>query len=103
MIRVTRYLAALAVVVLALALKYPFSNLGADHPFLLLPGAVIISTWYGGRGPGIFATIVAAVGADVLYVPPLGLGIQEPGELVALLVLIGEGLLVVAVTSALRT
>jgi len=103
MVRATRYVVALVVVAVALALKYPFSNLGSDHPFLLLPGAVIVATWYGGRGPGILATIIAAVGADVLYIPPLGLGIQEPGELVALLVLIGEGLLVVAVTSALRT
>jgi len=101
MVRITRYLVALAVVAAAFALKYPFSSLGADHPFLLLPAAVILSTWYGGRGPGLVATVVGAIGADVLFLPPVGFG-AEPGELLALAVLIGEGLLIVGVTDALR-
>jgi len=101
MVRVTKYVVALSVVAIALALKYPFSNLGTDHPFLLLPAAVILATWYGGRGPGLVATIVGAVGADVLFLPPVGLG-TSPAELIALAVLIGEGLLIVSVTDALR-
>lgn len=100
--RVTRYVVALGAVVAALALKYPFASLGADHPFLLLPAAVIVSTWYGGRGPGLFATAIAALAADILFLPPYGLG-ANAGELFALAVLVAEGVLIVEVTGALRT
>jgi K+-sensing histidine kinase KdpD len=101
MVQVTKYVVALSAVAIALALKYPFSNLGADHPFLLLPAAVIVSTWYGGRGPGLVATVVGAVGADVLFLPPVGFG-TDPGEFIALAALFGEGVLIVSITDALR-
>ena len=97
---VARYVAAIVVVVAALALKYPFASLGDDHPFVLLPAAVILSTLYGGRGPGVLATVVSAIGADVLFLPPFGVG--TTGELIALAVLIAEGVLIVWVTDALR-
>ncbi|HZP96718.1 MAG TPA: DUF4118 domain-containing protein [Candidatus Limnocylindria bacterium] len=99
--RVTKYVAALAAVGVALALKYPITSLGADHPFLFLPAAVIVATWYGGRGPGVLATIVAAIGADVMFLPPAGLG-ATPGEVLALFALVGEGLLIVAITVGLH-
>lgn len=98
----TRYLIAIAIVLLALALKYPFTSLGTDHPFLFLPAAVVVAAWYGGRGPGIVATILAAIGSDILYLPPFGLG-AAPGELIALFALVAEGLLIVFVTVALRS
>jgi hypothetical protein len=98
--RVAKYLVAVAVVAIALALKYPFASLGEDHPFLLLPASVILATWYGGRGPGLVATVLAALGADLLF---LGATTStSSGELVALVVLIGEGVLIVFVTDALR-
>ncbi len=100
--RVAKYLAAIAIVLLALALKYPFASLGADHPFLFLPAAVIVAAWYGGRGPGIVATVLAALGSDILYLPPFGLG-AAPGELFALLALVGEGVVIVAITVGLRS
>src|SRR5512132_2831932 len=99
--RLTKYLAAFGVVAVALALKSAFASLGVDHPFLLLPAAVILATWYGGRGPGILATVAGAVAADVLFLPPFGIG-ASLGELVALAVLVAEGALIVGVTDALR-
>ncbi|HUQ42674.1 MAG TPA: DUF4118 domain-containing protein [Candidatus Limnocylindrales bacterium] len=98
---VVGYLLAVVVVLVALALKVASTSLGADHPFLLLPAAVIIATWYGGRGPGLVATLASAIGADVLFLPPLGLG-ASGSELFALLVLIAEGALIVVVTGAMR-
>ena len=102
MYRVTKYLVAIVVVIVALALKYPFASFGSDHPFLFLPAAVILATWYGGRVPGVLATILAAVGSDILFLPPGGLG-AAPEELVALVALVAEGLLIVAITVGLRS
>ncbi len=100
--RVAKYLTAIAIVLLALALKYPFASLGTDHPFLFLPAAVVVAAWYGGRGPGIVATVLAALGSDMLYLPPFGLG-AAPGELLALLALVAEGAVIVAITVGLRS
>src|SRR2546428_765490 len=92
--RVPKYLMAVATVAIALALKYPFASLGEDHPFLLLPSAVIVSTWFGGRGPGLVATVLAAIGADALF---LGGGSgPTPGEGLALTVLVAEGVRIVS-------
>src|SRR5437868_6701259 len=98
---VLSYLFAAAVVTVALVVKIAFASLGQDHPFLLLPTAVIIATWYGGGGPGLFATTLCAVGADVLFLPPAGFG-TTPSDLFALLVMLVEGFVIVFVTDSLR-
>ena len=99
--RVTRYAAAVLAVAVALGLKFPFTSLGVGHPFLVLPAAVIVASWYGGRGPGILAAVLAAVGTDLLYISPFEIE-TSPGEVVALLVMFGEGLLIVWITDGLR-
>ncbi len=99
--RVTRYGVAVLAVVATLALKSPFTNLGVDHPFLLLPAGVIVATWYGGRGPGILATVLAGLGADALFLSPFAIE-TTPGEILALVVMVAEGLLIVWITDGLR-
>lgn len=98
---VIRYGAAVAAVAVALGLKLPFSSLGVGHPFLLLPAAVIVASWYGGRGPGVLAALLAAVGTDLLYISPFEIE-TTPGEVVALVVMFAEGLLIVWITDGLR-
>src|SRR2546427_13275194 len=66
------YGVAIAVVTAALAVKYLFTDLGSEHPFVLLPAAVIVAAWYGGRGPGLLAAVNAALGGDILFLPPAG-------------------------------
>jgi K+-sensing histidine kinase KdpD len=95
------YGVALAAVALALAVKYLFGSLGADHPFVLLPAAVIVAAWYGGRGPGLLAAVTAALGADILFLPPAGLGIVLD-DLFPLVALIAEAVLIVEITVRLR-
>src|SRR2546427_9242544 len=73
--RADRFGVAVAAVALALAIKVLFSGLGADHPFVLLPAAVIVSAWYGGRGPGLLAALIAAVGGATLLLPPARPGV----------------------------
>jgi PAS domain S-box-containing protein len=40
-----------------------------ESPFLLLFAAVMVSGWYGGMGPGIFATAIAVLLVGYLFIP----------------------------------
>lgn len=95
------YGVAVAAVAVAFAIKVIFSGLGADHPFILLPAAVIVAAWYGGRGPGLLAAVVAAVGADLLFLPPAGIGVLTD-DLFPLVALLAEAVLIVEITVRLQ-
>ena len=95
------YAVAVAVVAMALGIKVAFASLGQDHPFVLLAAAVIVATWYGGGGPGLLAATLASLSADVLFLPPAGLG-TTPSDLSALLVQLVEAFVIVFVTDSLR-
>ncbi|MGA3089791.1 MAG: ATP-binding protein [Terriglobales bacterium] len=65
------YALAIAVVfvalALSLALQVPFGN-----PFwLFFPIAVIVSTWFGGRGPGWVAVIFSTLAVLYYFIPPV--------------------------------
>ena len=95
------YGVAVAAVAVALVIKYVFDGLGAEHPFLLLPAAVIVAAWYGGRGPGLLAAVIAAIGVDILFLPPAGVGVLRD-DLFPLVALLAEAILIVEVTVRLR-
>jgi K+-sensing histidine kinase KdpD len=95
------YGVAIGAVALALTIKYAFDELGADHPFVLLPAAVIVAPWYGGRGPGLVAAVMAAIGADILFLPPAGFGVLRD-DLFPLVALLAEAILIVEITVRLR-
>jgi K+-sensing histidine kinase KdpD len=95
---VTGYAVAVAAVAVALALKYAFTG---DHPFVFLPAAVIVAAWVGGRGPGLVAVVLVAVGTDLLFVPPSGLGFEADDALPFLALLI-EAVLIVEITVRMR-
>lgn len=40
-----------------------------NTPFLLVFGAIMVSAWYGGFGPGLFATFAAAIATDYFFLP----------------------------------
>ena len=67
-----RYAVAFAAVVVAWALRTALNPwVGADQPlFLWFVGAVVFSAWYGGLGPGLFATLLSALLADVFLFQP---------------------------------
>ena len=49
-------------------------------PFLFFFGAVMLSGWKGGGGPGLLCTVLSAVAADYVFLPPrysLSLGSQD--------------------------
>ncbi|MBI3950424.1 MAG: PAS domain S-box protein, partial [Acidobacteria bacterium] len=65
-----RYGVAILSVALALLLTLRFSPLKNDSPFPLFFAAVMLSTWYGGLGPGLLATFCSVLGADYFILHP---------------------------------
>jgi K+-sensing histidine kinase KdpD len=41
-----------------------------DVPFLLVFGAIMVSAWYGGLGPGLLATVAAGLATDYFFLQP---------------------------------
>jgi PAS domain S-box-containing protein len=74
-----------------------------ETPFLFVFGAVMVSAWYGGLGPGLATTFMAGLVTDYFFLYPkgslLGPGL-EPAPLVAFVL---EGTLVSLLVEALRT
>lgn len=107
-----RYALAILVVTAAFLLKIAFDPvLGRDAPFLLTFGAIMFSAWYGHWGPGLLATVLAAIGTNVFFsgephggglVPSVGLHL-EVGDWVRAAVFVTEGCLVCWLTEELRS
>jgi PAS domain S-box-containing protein len=96
-----RYGVAVLVVGVALGVKVLLEPLiSQDVPFLLLFGAIMVSAWYGGLGPGLLTMALAGLATDYFFLQPrAGFG---PAA-VPLLVFFLEGTLVCLLTGALRT
>jgi signal transduction histidine kinase len=88
-----RYGAAVALVALALLLRQLITPLiGDTSPSMFVLTAVVISAWYGGGGPGVVATILAAIVASELVFPPTRSLAIAAGDRVELGFLLVEGL-----------
>jgi signal transduction histidine kinase len=67
-----RYCVSILAFLIALALRIlgrPF--LGNDAPFLFFFSALALASWYGGLIPGLLATLLGAIAAAFLFLPPL--------------------------------
>src|SRR5215218_3833811 len=96
-----RYGVAVLVVGVALGIKLLLDPvMPQDVPFLLLFGAVMLSAWYGGLGPGLLTMVLAGLATDYLFLRP-----QDPFApgAIPLLLFFVEGTLVCLLTEALRT
>lgn len=99
-----RYGVAVASVALALGLKLVLNPLMTLHsPFTLLAGAVMVAAWFGGLGPGLLATAIAAMSADYLFLPPVGsfAGLVGEGAL-PLVLFVLQGALISSLAHALH-
>ncbi|MEW6635236.1 MAG: PAS domain S-box protein [Actinomycetota bacterium] len=92
---------AAAMVSLALIIRIPLESVtGDENPFLLLLAAVMVGTLLGGLGPGLFATVLAALAVYFLLLPPAySFRVEHLDELLGLGLFVVEG----AVISALAT
>lgn len=62
------------------------------HPYLLVYPAIILAGVYGGFGPGVMATLMAAFALAYLWMPPLySLRIRDIQDATGVLVLVGVG------------
>ncbi|MBN8635581.1 MAG: DUF4118 domain-containing protein, partial [Anaerolineae bacterium] len=65
------YLIAFCSILFAAVFKLILVNqLATDTPFILFYGAIVITTWYGGLAPGIFASTVCALLSTFFFLPP---------------------------------
>ena len=68
---VLRYGSAFLLVALAAVLTQLLWPLLNPHPTSLFFAAVVITAWYGGRGPGFLATALSVLVIDYFFTPPL--------------------------------
>ena len=91
-----RYAIAVAAVLVTVLFKTLL--FGPDHPFVLMPGAVAVAAWYGGRGPGLLAALLVPAATVYLMLMP-----GRSVDLVVLTALLTEGVLVALLTAGLRS
>jgi PAS domain S-box-containing protein len=79
------YAVAVAVVAASVLLRFSLSPwLGMKVPYLQFFPAILVAGWYGGFGPGATATALSMLAAMYFFLPPDGLAIGDPGDLVSL-------------------
>jgi two-component system sensor kinase FixL len=76
---------------------------GEEVPFLLFFPAILIGAWYGGIGPGTFATGLSTLAAIYFFMPPPGFGVSSGTDLLFLGIFAAIGLAIVALNHQLQT
>lgn len=91
--RTLRYGIALLAVMSAALLKLGLDPLlEVEQPFLFLFAAVMVSAWYGGFGPGLLATISAAlISGDLFLTPAYSILDHSHGQYLRLGLFVVEG------------
>ena len=88
-----RYGLALAFASLALLLRGQLPFKEGTSIYQLPLAAVILSAWYGGRGPGLLASLICVTGASYLFVPPVHSFATAPDHVLPLSIFIALCLL----------
>ena len=89
--RTVRYGAAFVISILAVIGGDLLAPVVGDAGQVLLSfPAVLVSAWFGGMGPGIFATVLCSAGAAWFIMPPQGsLAVDRWGDRIVLLLFMG--------------
>lgn len=96
----TRYVMACASILAVLLLKLN-SDLLRDKPFLLFFGAIAFSAWFGGFGPGLAATGLAAiVGYQFFFLATSAQ--QQQNQILTLLLFVLEGAFISWLSGSLK-
>lgn len=98
-----RYAVAVLAVVLATLLMLwldPWLAM-SQSPFLLFFGAVMVSAWYGGLGPGLIATVLSSLISAYFFLPPAYSLAVNSNDQVRLGIFVLEGVLISLLCAAL--
>ena len=86
---------AILLVPVAIALTFIYQSVFDNHQiFAAFYLAVCISTWYGGRRPGLVTLILSALAIDLGFVTPLVFGVPTVKDSVGLVIYISVMLLI---------
>ena len=87
------YALSVAIVAVVIAIKsFVLPEWSLAHPHLSFYPAIILAGWYGGFGPGVLATLLAALALAYLWLPPLySLRIQDAQDASGLLLFVAIG------------
>lgn len=98
-----RYAFAAVTVTLVLLVKLLLGSiLEWQLPFLLFFSAIVISACVGGFGAGMIALLLTIVYTFYFFFPPLqSFAVNQPSDIIHLLIFFGEGTLVVFIASSL--
>jgi PAS domain S-box-containing protein len=99
-----RYAVAALLVALAVGTRAGFLGmLGTRLTYATLYPAVILAALYGGFLPGLFATLLSALGATLLWIEPTGrLQIQHPADWLGMTVFLVSCTMIAWISEALR-
>jgi PAS domain S-box-containing protein len=93
--RLRRYGVALAATAVALAISLALRDFLAPTVFLVVWSAVVVSAWYGGRGPALLTALAGAVSVNHLLLAPGGGGMApSPANVVRLAFFVALSLLI---------
>src|SRR5215212_6442980 len=98
-----RYAVAVLAVGGAFLIKFLLDPFTGQHPFLLLAGAVMVSAWFGGLGPGLLATVLATMVADHFFVPPVNYFTGPNPQVVPLVLFVLQGVLISSLVEVLHS
>jgi signal transduction histidine kinase len=98
------YVVAIAVTAAALGLKLLLVPLvTADTPFLLFFAAVLVAAAFGGMGPGLLATALAAMLNNYFFMRPFGrLTLDSTDQQIRLALFVGESIFICVICARLR-
>ena len=77
-----------------------FNTLGTDTPFLLYFAIIILSTGFGGIGPGLFTTFISALLSDYYFLSPFNSLYLKHAQGIQLSTFIIESLLLISLSGA---
>jgi PAS domain S-box-containing protein len=99
-----RYGIAIVVVVIAAALRVALNPVwGIGLPYITFYPGVMLVAWLGGLGPGIAATVLSALLADYLWIPPaFTLAIADVADTLGLVVFTAMGFVISLLNEAWR-
>jgi PAS domain S-box-containing protein len=98
-----RYLVAVGLTAVAVALRVVLSPLFGEHvPYLTLVPAVLGASWFGGAGPGLLATALSVLAAWYFFLPPARFALPAAGDIVSLALFGATGAGIAWLNHALR-